>query len=436
MISARGRYAVRVVLTLLVLVSTLLFARSVFFHKAAGSSPFFWLSLGSTAILLLRVRPFLSEAGLLLLGTGVLLSVGQWPATLAWWLILTFSCLGLGSLATIAIRTIWAAGTERKILYGALAAGVLLFGLGWVTMPILLLGTFLRPKALDLFLYSFDCSLRIQPSFFMGVLFWKWHWLERISVLCYLGISIPVMTVYAATLARRRDRALAVLSAFLFSCVLVLPVYDLFPALGPRYLFGSNFPFHPLSIAQAKHLFLEPVALGGFRNAMPSMHLGWVLLAWWYSRGFSWWTRGVTLAFVMFTVAATLGMGEHYLIDLIVAFPFCLLLFAVFSFSLPKKHKEKVRALWLGALGTFGWFGLLRYAPRLFWVSPVIPWLFVAATLVAVTVQKDRLIRAMDMASSAAGPLPIPADSAGTRTSRRADCREAADPAPQRAGLL
>jgi uncharacterized membrane protein YciS (DUF1049 family) len=342
-----------------------------------------------------------------MLSTGVLVCLNPRPTTLAWWLILLCAYLGLSSLAILGIRAIWAEGTERKLLSTALSAGLLLFAIGWLTIPMMFLGMYLRPKVLDLFLYSFDCSLRIQPSFLMGVLFWKWPWIERVSLFCYLGIAIPVMTVFAAQLVRKTEHGLPVLLAFVACGVFVFPIYNVFPALGPRYVFQTDFPFHPLSIAEAMRLRAEPIALWGFRNAMPSMHLGWVLLAWWYSRGFSWWTRGTAFVFLLFTVTATLGLGEHYLIDLIVAFPFTLLVLALFSFPLPRKHKERVRALWLGTLGMFGWFALLRYATRLFWVSPVIPWALIAATLVTVTVQKDRLSRALERQSNPADPVPV-----------------------------
>jgi len=102
--------------------------------------------------------------------------------------------------------------------------------------------------------------------------------------------------------------------------------------------------------------------------------MAWVLLVWWYSRGLSWWERGVAFAFLVFTVLATLGTGEHYLVDLVVAFPFAVLVEAVCSFSLSWKDRRRLAAILGGLLGTLIWLVALRYGTRFFWVSPLVPW--------------------------------------------------------------
>jgi hypothetical protein len=60
--------------------------------------------------------------------------------------------------------------------------------------------------------------------------------------------------------------------------------------------------------------------------------MAWVLLVWWYSRALSWWERSIAFFFLFFTVLATLGTGEHYLIDLVVAFPFAVFVEALVRF--------------------------------------------------------------------------------------------------------
>ncbi len=126
---------------------------------------------------------------------------------------------------------------------------------------------------------------------------------------------------------------------------------------------------------------------------MPSLHMAWAVLLWWYARGLSWWTRVIALAFVVFTILSTLGLGEHYFVDLVVAFPFALMIRALFLFSFPWRNKERASAFLVGISGTFTWLGLLRFAMPFFWLWPVIPWAFAAATIVVVWVQEKRLLR-------------------------------------------
>src|SRR5208337_5691574 len=105
------------------------------------------------------------------------------------------------------------------------------------------------------------------------------------------------------------------------------------PACGPVHVFGAGFPWHPLSTADAMRMAVVPIVLKGARNAIPSLHMTWVLLVWWNSRGLARWVRAIALVFVVLTAMATLGTGEHYFIDLVVAFPFSLMVQALCSYS-------------------------------------------------------------------------------------------------------
>ena len=369
--------------------------REVGYWVSTGSE-FLWLSLASTAIIHLRVRPRWTEALLLGLSTALLTALVSFLAHFSFQWISVFAYLGLSSLVMLGTRAIWAEGEERKLLLWAFVPGVLFVAFGWLTPPLLRYGQVASPRVLDLYLYSFDASLGFQPSFLIGVAFLKWHLLRTASVLFYLGLSIPIATAYAGQLVRKREAALPVLLALLFCGPIGAAFYGLFPALGPAHLFHQDFPLHPLSMADASRLLLEPIALAGYRNAMPSLHMGWVLLAWWYCRGLSWWTKSVVLVFVAFTVLATLGTGEHYLIDLVVAFPFIVMLLGLFAFSLPWSSRERLLAVFGGLSAVLLWLGLLRFANRVFWLSPVVPWVLILLTVVASVLQRKRLAVAED----------------------------------------
>jgi hypothetical protein len=157
--------------------------------------------------------------------------------------------------------------------------------------------------------------------------------------------------------------------------------YNLLPACGPVHLFGSEFPFHPFSTAVAMHMRVVPVLMPGARNAIPSLHMAWVLLVWWNSRGLPRWIRAVALIFLSLTVLATLGTGEHYFIDLVVAFPFSLMVQALCSYQLPFQSAERRAAFLFGIFTTLLWFSLLSFTTSFFWSSPLVPWGMIVATI-------------------------------------------------------
>jgi hypothetical protein len=252
------------------------------------------------------------------------------------------------------------------------------------------LTTKLNPKVLDLYLYSFDGSLRVQLSFLMGQIFADHPRFGDAAMFVYIGLPLVMAMVAAGHLQRDEKSALPAMAAFLVTAPIGVIFYNLFPALGPHYIFGPRFPWNPLTSDQATRLFLEPVAVSGFRNAMPSLHIAWVLLAWWFSRGLSAVERSIALAFVVFTVIATLGSGEHYFIDLVVGCAFGLFIYALCVFPLGWIKERKI-ALALGLGLTLAWFVALRYTVRFFWFSPILPWLACLATVAAVFFVRMRL---------------------------------------------
>ena len=389
-----ARLIIRWIATMALLASAVGIAGSAYFYSVSLGSEFLWLCLASTAIIHLRVRPRLSEVLVLALTTGVFSCIVFLVLRHPPHIMSVFSLVGLSSLLVLGLRTTWAQVGERKLLLWAFVPGVLFVAFGWLTPPLLQYGELAHPKVLDLYLYSFDCSLGFQPSFLLGGVLWKWQWLKSVSYFFYLGLSVPIATVYAGQLVRRRESALPVMLALLYCGPIGGIFYNIFPALGPAHLFQENFPWHPLTILQAKHLLLEPVPIAGFRNAIPSLHMAWVLLAWWYCRGLSWWSKGVVLAFALFTVLATLGSGEHYLIDLVVAVPFCVMVQGLFALSLPWRNAQRLGSILLGLSMVLLWLSILRFANPVFWVSPVIPWTLVVVTIVASVLQQRKLAEA------------------------------------------
>jgi len=320
-----------------------------------------------------------------------------------------FSFAGMAAFAALGTYAIWAEGEERKLLLYGFVPIVLFVGSEWMASTLLDITEALHPKTFDLFLYSFDSSLRVQISFLVGQAFRRWPSLWWTCFVFYTALPLPLALVYAAQLRRAKRDALAVMIAFLVTGPLGVMFYNVLPACGPVHLFGAAFPWHPLSTVDAMRLRAVPILMKGARNAIPSLHMTWVLLIWWNSRGLPRWVRAIALAFVWFTVLATLGTGEHYFVDLVVAFPFSLMVQALCSYSLPFRSGERRTAFLFGTFVTLAWLALLSYATRLFWISPVIPWAMIVVTISSSVFCWHRLLRA------GAEELPAPPLAAAAR---------------------
>jgi hypothetical protein len=382
----------RIALTVLFVACACFAAQDAYFLQLAKTEYSVFTTFLSITVLHLRIRHTFSEAGILALSTLVLIGVASRDGYFPPGISVTLTFLGIASLTILGIRTLWSSKSRRPVLSWGFIASLLLIGLGWVVPPALRWTAIANPKAFDLYLYSFDGSLHFQPSFFMGMLYLKWPHFHWVSILFYMGIPIVCMAVYGEYLVRNKKESFSVLGAFLLSGPIGIVFYNFFPALGPVYLFKSDFPLHSLSTNELMHLHLEPIALFGFPNAMPSLHMTWALLGLWYSRGAAWWVRLVAIVFLVFTVLSTLGTGEHYLVDLVVAFPFALMVYGIFALSTPWLDPWRLRAILFGGAGTFLWLALLRFVSRFFWVSPLIPWTLIVLTISATVLLHGHLL--------------------------------------------
>jgi PAP2 superfamily protein len=379
------------------------------FYASTMVSAYLSLALFSAAIVLQMLRRSWLDLLLVLAGAIVLAMLDYHLMGFKPMVMAIFSFLGLAAFAVLGTHTIWAKGEVRKLLLCGFVPVVLFVGSEWMASTLLDITARLHPKTLDLFLYSFDSSLRAPISFWTGQVFWKWPWLREVSLLFYIALPLPLALTYAAQLRHARSNALVVMLAFLATGPIGVIFYNVLPACGPVHIFGAAFPWQPLSTIDAMRMNVIPTLIPGARNAIPSLHMTWVLLVWCNSRGLPRWIRGIALAFVWFTVLATLGTGEHYFIDLVVAFPFSLMVQALCSYRLPFRSGERRAAFLFGIFVTLLWLALLSFATRLFWISPAIPWTMCAVTISASVLLWHRLLEARLPEAAEVNP-PVTAD--------------------------
>jgi hypothetical protein len=382
--------AVKIVATLALLGLAVWLGTSEHFYKSALLSLFFGVTLASVVLIHFRVRPSWQDA-LCVVGGAIFFTVIDFGFLhFAPSLAGIASFLGISSLSILGLRAIWSQGKEQERMALAFVPALLFVMSDWGSTILLGWTEKANPKVLDLYLFSFDSSLRVQIAFLMGQAYALWPWFKGAGMIFYIGLPMVIGLVYAGQLLRDRTRAVSAMVAFLITGPVGVIFYNLLPALGPIHIFLGQFPWKPIPPEQAPRLLLEPIAVAGLRNCMPSLHMSWVLLAWWYSRGLSVWERGIAMAFVVFTVFATMGIGEHYLIDLVVAFPFVVFLQGLCALGLRWNERARVTAIIYGLLLTLGWIGALRFGVKMFWISPIVPWACCIATVAsAIFVQKS-----------------------------------------------
>jgi len=229
----------------------------------------------------------------------------------------------------------------------------------------------------DLYTLYADLSYGFNPSL------WCSRWVERLGLyplvsVVYESLVLAIAMSYALSLGRR-GQPVRVLAVMLLAGFAGIAAYKLLPACGPVYLLGSEcFTGEvPATCSTVRAADVRSVALPQSfpRNAMPSLHVAWALLVCWVSstiyRSSAW--RWLAVVYLVLTMLATLAGGEHYLVDLVAAFPFSLAIWAVCYPS--GWAPRRVLTIVGSCLGLVGWIEIIRFLPNLLWASIVIPWL-------------------------------------------------------------
>lgn len=147
---------------------------------------------------------------------------------------------------------------------------------------------YLQPRTIDASLSRLDGGLSV------AIYHWTLHHTYVHSFLWVIYYGLPLFTAFVLGLTGRR---MACFRAFVLAAIFVPFFYYLFPAVGPAHIGQAGAP----------------------RNNVPSLHLAWALELVLYSQSY---IRRIAIVYLVLIAASTLGIGEHYIIDLIVAVPY------------------------------------------------------------------------------------------------------------------
>jgi hypothetical protein len=275
-----------------------------------------------------------------------LLHPGAFLAFYGSWIAIPGAFLGMGTLFALGTRWIWApdasrvastvASTnhglnmtprEKSMRFERVRDAALVPLLCVTTMVAVGPAIGLTPMTYDRLLYIVDTKFLatkagVPPSWVIGRMFVDHNWLR--SACGYVYNSLPLgLAICLAFQWRDRKRKiwypLDLRWVSLTLGVVGFLLYQICPAAGPVYLFPKEFP---LVVPNLASIVAAPGWVGDVpRNGMPSLHLAWTMLLFWNVRHRSWWIALAAGIYVMLTALATLGLGEHYLVDLMVAVP-------------------------------------------------------------------------------------------------------------------
>jgi hypothetical protein len=303
----------------------------------------------------------------------------------------SMAVLGFGAAMILGLRAIWSEREGRKNAVALLAPALILIVFIFGCAKMLSLTSGVSPQTDDAWLYAFDGSLGFQPSFSAGKIMYNSIFLTRASMLTYLALPFAMAIVCAWEIsAETRHISWYMLTVILLAGVGGWLLYTIVPGTGPIYAFRQDFPWKALPYRDLSRFVLGKMTIPTTipRNAMPSLHVGWAVLLAWNSRRFPLALRSATLVFLIFTVFATLGSGQHYLVDLVGSLPFALSVQAAAFLVFPKEcvasKSRLVRAALAGLALTLAWLGVVRFGVELALKTPIIPWTLVLAAVSAV----------------------------------------------------
>jgi PAP2 superfamily len=247
----------------------------------------------------------------------------EWPQLIALFLLLSYCVIYISK---------W--GLDRRIERLIAAVSLLIPGLITAYSANQLVNR-LRPDKLDLYIYRLDGLLQFEPSFAVGQFVHSLPMFAQVALsLAYNMMPLVVIAIYWASAWRYPEESTIVGRALVLNLALSVPCYFLVPVAGPFYAF-PGFPAAPVTGPP------HPIRLDALPNGVPSIHFSTALLCAWYSRRFPF-GRWLGLLFLTATALATLGFGEHYLFDLVMAVPYSMAVVSMarrlrFSATLPAR---------------------------------------------------------------------------------------------------
>ena len=255
------------------------------------------------------------------------------------------------------------------------------FGLGAIVRRI-------TPRTYDGALYALDGVLRIPFSEIAGNAFASMPALAATCLIAYALLPAAIaaglgLEEFNFRNGKSRGVGVNLLLAYTVSGTIAALLYVLTPGTGPLHAFPGAFPAS-LPDASSVPLGLAEFAPNSPRNAMPSFHVAWAIILARSLAGSRVSLRLGVLIFASLTALATIGSGEHYVVDLVAAAPFLVALEAAAAHRFIAV-RQRIPRIMIGLVLFALWIVAVTRAPV---VVPFLAqhsmamWAFVVGTLV------------------------------------------------------
>ncbi|WP_405648808.1 phosphatase PAP2 family protein [Streptomyces uncialis] len=295
-------------------------AREVVFAPASG--PLLYASMALMLVVLTRRERFIAA------GTAVGIDI---VFALVRWAVDAKFAYGNGALWVILGCAVIAftrrTGEDRILLLKGVGLGLLLVAGRKTGDTWLLITSKARPQVLDPYLAAADQALG-DPSWLvgrvveatgpMGHTFLDWIYVQ-------LAVAAVVVALYQLrhVSAERRFPGHHLVRTFLMVGLLGPGIYMIFPVVGPIFAYGADggqwavadlWPNTLPRISAPEQMPFDEITP---RNCMPSLHTAWATVIFIHSRKGPRLLRYAGAFWLIATLAATLGFGYHYGVDLV-----------------------------------------------------------------------------------------------------------------------
>ncbi len=258
------------------------------------------------------------------------------------------------------------------------------------------------PNVYDPVLYRIDAMLWLDGTYRLGDLLQANPGFRHVVLDLYEYILLTAIAALFSEVFHTKKTAAELALQLVISSFMVFPLFCLMPALAPAFFFGPLFPDH-LPNVNSVATNVVSTNIETIRNTCPSLHAVWAILIWLALSDSPAWHRMLGAAFLVVTFIATVGFGEHYVVDWVAAAPLVLLVRGICCASLPLSANLRRVAIVLGCLLLASWVLVVRAAP----LTLEFPWAIrlLAGLSVASCMFTEKILA---LAERSAGCIPEP----------------------------
>ena len=306
--------------------------------------------------------------------------------------------------------------------------------------PLLRLTMMLHPLTFDAVAFHMDILFGASPSVLIAKMAAPYPLLRTAMALTYDWLPVVFVILFGLQFRQEKSAPASIMVIWAMSVPCAIVAYQICPISGPAYLFWSaGFPevLPVLGTIPEQASMVAPA----FRNGFPSLHFGGCLMLLFTARYLhAPWFKTLLWLLTGLTVLATLGRGEHYLIDLVVSFPFVVAIQAFCTHVDDKGQSCRRQAIAWGIGLWLVWVVLVRYGLVVFQALPGSIWLvslltvgaslFVYKKMVPYAVWGSAELASEKLASAALPSAALPSTALASAEAGGGDEKAVVDTAP------